>query len=340
MLKRLIAASALVGLTLAGSAAAADNLSPSTQRQLRTNFGLVVELSARGGQDEGVAVKQVLPNSPAFRAGLRKGDLITRIGRFDIENFADLDNALKLSQAGERMRFQVEREGEQQFLSLTPRLAREDEEDRESTTRYGRNNGEGNGNDTRFQRLQQSFRRLESRLQEMERQGQNGESRGESTEQTRAFQRMQRRLDDLEERVGQARRSDQYGRNTTGATLGAQTRPWRRQSDSRQGGTAEEGVMVTAINPDSAAAECGLRRGDIITRVDNRDVSTPQELRQALQRGGQETTLEVLRGSRSMMLNVRLEGGSRYGARDRRYERLEERIEQLENRLREMEQNP
>ena len=94
------------------------------------------------------------------------------------------------------------------------------------------------------------------------------------------------------------------------------------------------------VSPDSPGAEAGLRRGDIITRVEDRDVSTPRELYQGLQRGGQEMTLEILRGSRSMLLNVRLEGNSRYGFRDRRYERLEERIEQLESRLRELEQNP
>ena len=175
MLKQFIALSAFVGLTLAGPATAADTPSQSTQRQLRSNFGLVLELSARGSQDEGVAVKQVLPSSPAFKAGLRKGDLITRIGKRDIEDFADLDNAFTRYQLGERLRIQVERDGERQLLTLIPRPANEEEEDRDSSTKYGRNRSDGNGDETLFQRLQQRFRRLELRLQEMERQGQYGD---------------------------------------------------------------------------------------------------------------------------------------------------------------------
>jgi C-terminal processing protease CtpA/Prc len=284
----------------------------------------------------------VLPNSPAERAGLQEGDVIRHLGQRSIEDFRDLANAITRLRQGERLSIRVERDGRTRTLRLMPRMARSDEdEDRENMPRYGRANGEDNGDDATFQRLQQRFRRLETRLQEMERQGQYGQARSESAEQPRDFQRLQRRLEQLEERVQQAQRTGQYGRTTPGTTLGAQVREWRRQVDSRQGGSADEGVEVMAVETDSPAAEAGLRRGDIIIRVDDRNVTTRQELRQALQRigSGQETTLEVLRGSRQMVRNVRLEGGSRYGARDRRYERLQERVEQLEERLREMEQN-
>ncbi|HTU93685.1 MAG TPA: PDZ domain-containing protein [Gemmataceae bacterium] len=339
MLKRLILTAALVGLTLAGSVAAADRQSQSAQRQLRSNFGLVVEPPARGDQDEGVTISQVLPNSPADRAGLREGDVITRMGNRAIEDFSDLVSALSQLQQGERLRVQVERDGRYQSFRVLPRRTWGDEEERDNSTRYGRSNDNGNGDDAKFQRLQQNYRRLESRLQELERQGQYGQLRGESNDPN--YQRLQRRLEDLEERVQQAQRSGQYGRSNSAAILGVQVREWRRQPYSRQGGSADEGVEVTAVDADSPAAEAGLRRGDIITRMDDRNVATRQELRQALQRVGdnQEANLEVLRGSRQMMLHFRLEGGSSYGARDRRYERLEERIEQMESRLRELEQN-
>jgi C-terminal processing protease CtpA/Prc len=296
--------------------------------------------TSRDGQEEEITVREVLPNSPAERAGLQEGDVIRRLGQRSIEDFRDLANAIARLRQGERLTLRVERDGRSRTLRLMPRMTGADDEDREDTSRYGRANGEGNGDDATLQRLQQRFRRLEERLQEMERPGQYGQVRGESAEQPRDFQRLQRRLEQLEERVQQAQRTGQYGRTTPGTTLGAQVHEWRRQADSRQGGSAEEGVEVMAVEPESPAAEAGLRRGDIITRVDDRNVTTRQELRQALQRigAGQETTLEVLRGSRQMVRNVRLDGSSRYGARDRRYERLQERIEQLEERLRELEQ--
>jgi S1-C subfamily serine protease len=339
MSKRFVTVAALIGLTLAGSLARADSQDQRAQRQLRESFGLVVE-SSRGGQDEGVTVAEVVPDSPAERAGLRQDDVIVRVGRRSIEDFRDLANALTRAQQGERVSIQVERNNGRRTVQLTSRRWRADEDEQYGDVRAGRSNGDTGG--TALRRFEQRVRQLESRLQDIQRQGQYGQARGESFEQTRDLQRLQQRLEDLEDRLQQAQSSDRYGRNGSSGTLGVQVREWRRQGDSQQGGTAEEGVEVLRVEPDSAAAEAGLRRGDIITRVDDRNITTRQELRQAWQRisAGQDANFEVLRGSRQMMRSIRHEGGSDSLARDRRYERLQERIERLESRLRDMEQNP
>lgn len=339
MSKRLITAAALVGLTLAGSSARADSQDQRAERHLRNAFGLVVEPSTRG--QEGVAVLQVLPNSSAARAGLRTGDVITGIDRRPVEDFRDLANAITRYPQGARVNIQVERDGRDRTVRLAPRMPGA-EEDQYGDVRPSRGEGDAGSDDTTFQQLQQRFRQVESRVQEIERQGRYGQARGESAEQTRDVQRLQQRLDQLEDRVQQAQRSGRYGRNSSGAVLlGVQTRSWRREAGSREGGSAEEGRKITEVDPDSAAGEAGLRRGDIITRADDREVATEQELYQALQRAGagQEVTLEILRGKQRMDVNVRLGGGSRYGSRDRQYERLQQRIERLESRLRDMEQN-
>ncbi|MGH7225013.1 MAG: PDZ domain-containing protein, partial [Gemmataceae bacterium] len=275
MSKRLITAAALMGLMLSGSFARADSQDQRARRQLKNSFGLVVESSARDGQ-EGVPVMQVLSNSPAARAGLRTGDVILRVGSRSIEDFRDLAKAITRYQQSDRVSILVERDGRDRTVRVTPRMADDDEDDQYGDLRSGRNNGEANG-DSAFQRLQQRFRQLESRLQEMERGNQYGSDRGESADQERDLQRLQKRLDQLEERIQKAQRSGRYGRNSSSALLGVQVREWRRQDDSSQGGSADEGVEVMRVDSDSPAFEAGLRRGDIITRVDDRDVATRQE---------------------------------------------------------------
>ncbi|HTU88921.1 MAG TPA: PDZ domain-containing protein, partial [Gemmataceae bacterium] len=104
MSKRLIAAAALMGLTLAGSFARADSQDQRAQRQLRESFGLVVESSSRGEQ-EGVTVSEVLANSAAERAGLRQGDVIVQVGRRPIEDFRDLANAIVRTRQRDRVSF-------------------------------------------------------------------------------------------------------------------------------------------------------------------------------------------------------------------------------------------
>ncbi|HTU16959.1 MAG TPA: PDZ domain-containing protein [Gemmataceae bacterium] len=335
MSKGLITTAALVGLTLAGSFARADSQEQRAQRQLRNSFGLIVERSSRGGQD-GVTISEVRPDSAAERAGLREGDVIVQVDQRRIEDFRDLVNAVQRTQRGERVSIQVERNNRLRTVRISPRMPGSDEY---GELRSDRDNDEAGGGTT-LQRLQQRFRRLEVRVREMERQGQYGQARSDSGDEEREIQRLQQRLEELEERVQQAERSGRNGRTSSSTLLGVQVREWRRQDDSSQGGSADEGVEVMRVDSDSLAAEAGLRRGDIITRVNDRDVATRQELRQAWQRigSGQEANLEVIRGKRQMRIDARRESSSRYG-RDRRYERLQERIERLEGRLREMEQN-
>jgi S1-C subfamily serine protease len=339
MSRYLIVVAALSSLPLLGSPLRADDEDQQrAHRHMRTYLGVVVDQSFRGEEQEGVRVQEVIPDSPAARAGLRPGDIITQIGRRPVEDFHDLVNAVSRWRPGERANIQVQREGRDRNLRVTlgergfRRMPGADEESRDFQDRYGRWQGESTG-DQGFQQLQQRFRQLESRLQDIQRQGRGGAERGESQ---RELRQLVQRLDQLEERVEEAQHEQtRYGRQQRGAVLGVQTRQWRRQFDGRQGGPAEEGVQVTAIESDSPAAEAGLRRGDIITRVDDRNVATTQELRQALQRsGGREATLQIVRGGRQMELNVRPEERS---ATADRYQRLHDRIDRLEDRVREME---
>lgn len=67
------------------------------------------------------------------------------------------------------------------------------------------------------------------------------------------------------------------------------------------------GVLITAVEPDSAAAERGLARGELVTKVGNRDVDTVSEVEQAIGEAVDE-------GKQSVLLLVEREGRARYVA--------------------------
>ena len=71
----------------------------------------------------------------------------------------------------------------------------------------------------------------------------------------------------------------------------------------------KEGVLVTSVNRDSAAAKAGLKAGDVITAIDGTAVDSPDDLSRRTQRldGGSEFTLEIVRDKKPMSLKGKLE---------------------------------
>jgi len=65
------------------------------------------------------------------------------------------------------------------------------------------------------------------------------------------------------------------------------------------------GVVVTKVDEDSAAANAGLRRGDVIQRVNRKPVNTTAEFREAMKQAGQNAAvLLVNRGGRTSFVVI------------------------------------
>ena len=69
-----------------------------------------------------------------------------------------------------------------------------------------------------------------------------------------------------------------------------------QQEETGSVAISDKGVLVAGVDPDSPAAQAGLRRGAIILEVDGVEVNTPQELREKIsdQEAGETITLSVL----------------------------------------------
>jgi S1-C subfamily serine protease len=68
-----------------------------------------------------------------------------------------------------------------------------------------------------------------------------------------------------------------------------------------------DGALVQKVIPDSPAEKAGLRRGDLVVRIDEESVSTPAALLRLVEKSevGQPLPLTVVRGQRELELSIR-----------------------------------
>lgn len=71
----------------------------------------------------------------------------------------------------------------------------------------------------------------------------------------------------------------------------------------------KDGVLVTSVTENSAAAKAGVKAGDVITAVNGTTVSSPSDLRRQVQRlsSGDEFTLGIVREKKPLTLKGKVE---------------------------------
>jgi serine protease Do len=70
----------------------------------------------------------------------------------------------------------------------------------------------------------------------------------------------------------------------------------------------DHGALISEISPGSAAEKAGLKQGDVITRVDGKDIADPRSLALAIGRlsPGAEITLDYMREGKAATLKIKL----------------------------------
>jgi len=76
-------------------------------------------------QDRGAVVTQVAPNSPAAKAGLKTGDVVTQVDGSPVHNAADLRNTVGLMRIGQTVTLDVLRDGKPQRIEARIEKAKE-----------------------------------------------------------------------------------------------------------------------------------------------------------------------------------------------------------------------
>jgi len=89
-------------------------LTPQNRAEISRNTSL--DLS----NQEGVVIMQVIPNSPADRAGLRAGDVIKKVGGQLIKDADQVQQVVEQSKIGEDLEIEVARQGKPVALTVKP----------------------------------------------------------------------------------------------------------------------------------------------------------------------------------------------------------------------------
>jgi serine protease Do len=119
----------LIGLTTTAAGLAGGDRTPGYAMPVDENFRHVVEVLRRGEEVEygyigvilrnGLSIEQVAPLGPAWRAGVRSGDTITRVNGIEIKTYGELLHRVGSGLAGERINLTVNQLGQPREVGIT-----------------------------------------------------------------------------------------------------------------------------------------------------------------------------------------------------------------------------
>jgi aminopeptidase N len=103
-------------MTFQGPATAAQkSVAPAQAGDRRVSTGSMPDFSYSG---EGVRLAELSPDSPAAKGGLKKGDIVTKIGQFKVANLREYSDALKNFQPGTIVEIIYLRDGKEQTAKV------------------------------------------------------------------------------------------------------------------------------------------------------------------------------------------------------------------------------
>jgi serine protease Do len=264
---------------------------------------------------DAVLVTRAVANSPADRAGLRKGDLIVRVNSKSVGSPTELARAVQSFSPGDEVEIQIVRDGERRTLS--PTLARRnDTAPKKEKAEESWDSQEGKGSD--YFKFEMPPGATAPDAPSLFNMGVGGVRLGV-------------RIETLNPDLGE-------------------------YFDIRDG----QGVLVLDVIKDTPADKIGIRGGDVIIRIDDRDINDSDDLIKSVaeaegtvqvtvvrhgSRKTFETELKAVRAPRVMRLergpNWRFDGNSwrksGQGGQDR--EAMEKELTELRQELKELKQD-
>lgn len=228
---------------------------------------------------DAVLVTRVVSGSPADRAGLKKGDLIVRVGSDEVDSPAELARVVQRHDVGDEIEIRILRDGDRRTLRATLG-SRSNESDDE-------------------------VKKKEKRIEKFERRGDDDADRDDDAEDEdeagghrmlREFRVPRIDIETPETPMApDAPMAPLMGRARLGVRIET-LNPDLAEYFDVQGG---RGALVVEVIDGSAAERIGIKPGDVIVRVDGRDVADSDDLIRAIgESKGRVSVIVVRHGSR------------------------------------------
>lgn len=250
----------------------------------------------------GARVLEVREGTPAADAGLREGDVLLRLDGREVRSAAHLTRLVEETPPGREVALQVRRDGETRSLTATvgerpgPHVLRlrrgpwDMERQMEALEEV-----EGLSEEAR-ERMRQKMMQLRERMEQAHEHAERAREHGEAEHEH--MERMKR----MAPRMRTTRRMMHAGGPPR---LGIEMQKLTDQLAEHFGVGERGGVLVASVREGSAAAEAGLRAGDVVVAFDGEPVTDAGELFEAVHgaeagpvplgvvRDGEERTVEV-----------------------------------------------
>ncbi|HXG68336.1 MAG TPA: PDZ domain-containing protein [Blastocatellia bacterium] len=225
------------------------------------------ELQALGlDRRAGVLIREVIPNGPAARGGIKPNDVIVRLGEFEVTSLRDLSAVLLSSPAGENVRVQVIRE--RQPMEIVAVLGAREYNEYYSPPPLPSLSLEQPGKSLaeqleqaykRHAELKAQFHKVKQRPPSVERQEALRELELEARQVIESIHALERKIQEDSKGQAPAPAQNQGGRYSF--AIGFVTSDVNPQLAVALGA---RGVLVRSVLKDSPADRAGLRAGDII----------------------------------------------------------------------------
>jgi C-terminal processing protease CtpA/Prc len=248
----------------------------------------------------GVLVSRVIPGSPAAKAGLRRGDVIVRVGSRNVDSHDELSELVRTSPSGRTVDVQIVRDGRRDVLSVTLE-SRDDEE---------LGFGDRDGDPTPAPR---ALQRDDAEADDDDRddaEDDDGEIDDEDDDRDvpplprapRAPRSPSAPLDS-DDVLGLRDMAGMLGRGR----LGVRVQTLNPDLASYFGARGTRGALVLHVTEDSPAQRAGIRAGDVVTRLGSRSIDDADDLIEAVRSSDGTVSITLIRHGQRQTVEARLD---------------------------------